>query len=56
MNTRTMALVLLAALALAGCGNRGPLVRPAAAAHAAPPASSGAAPDQAASVRPPRTA
>ena len=56
MNTRTMAVVLLAALALAGCGNRGPLVRPAAAAHAAPPASSGAAPDQAAGVRPPRTA
>ena len=56
MNTRTMALVLLAALALAGCGNRGPLVRPAAAAHAAPPASSGATPAQAASVRPPRAA
>ena len=56
MNTRTMALVLLAALALAGCGNRGPLVRPAAAAHAPPPASSGSAPAQAASVRSPRAA
>ena len=56
MNTRTMALVLLAALALAGCGNRGPLVRPAAAVHAPPPASSGAAPAHAASVRSPRAA